>query len=1099
LASSLAATSTNTSDYAVTTLGQLKTVAKPVYDRLLSIDYYGPALTSGTYPWIGNTASDFSVANIGQTKNLFSFDLTYSSDGNALPNWWRMYYFQTLSISSTSTVMISGTNFTYLQAYQQQLNPLPPPVFSPSAGSVAWSTPVTISAPGSTTIYFTTNGSDPATNGSLYTGPISVIKSATLKAIAYNQNAATPEGSAAYSVGGNFPALAAGANYSLALRSDGTLWAWGADSYGSAISGQLGIGNAPDQWYPVQVSSSTSVIGIAAGTYHSLAVTTDGRVWAWGRNTYGQLGISGTVNNPNFVNTPQLVIGGTNVVAVAAGAYHSVALTSGSAVLAWGDNDGGQLGINSQNNQPTPVQVSGSSGLAGVTAIAAGAHFTMALTSGSSVWVWGDNTWDQCCQGSSDYGFYSVPIEVINSQITNIVAIAAGDNHALALQSNGMVWTWGDNQYGELGGGNSIPLDSSAPVQVLTSTGTLTGVVSIAAGPGFSIAVKNDGTVWSWGELGDSGLLGSGSNNVATQLIGVSGAVFAAASYHALIAGTYGSVMAEGQNSNGELGVGICTSSTTPLLSTALLVPQPPQPAFSPDSGFYTGAQNVTVSCTNGTIFYTTDGSTPGPTNGSVIASGSQVAIMGPTILRAVAVTGNISGPIKSAAYHMGYQMITGGEQSVLLDTNGTVYTWGANTDVGIGLLGLGWIGDDQVLPQLVAGLSGSASAIAASAATTGAVVNSGTNLGTVWMWGDNSDHECLPASSTFSFYTPVQVPGITGATSLSCDWTHTAAVTGSGTVLSWGDNTDGELGNGTTDSETAPVTVSGLSGVASVATGPYYTLALLSNGTVYAWGYNVYGQLGNNSTSNSSSPVQVQGLNNIIAIAASNSSNFALRSDGTVWAWGLDDGYDSLADNLAKNEVAPVLVGTIRDVAAISAGNDHNLALLGNGTIMAWGANENDSIANTATNPSLPTPEPSFSLTEGTNSIPSIVTMVSAGDFHTLAVLNTSGVQTLWGWGYNGNGQLGNGSLNSSYTPTMVQFFGYASNQGYPDWLALTQGLDPFVPYSNSTGIPINILYDDGLGLNPTIPYTPYQLPTTGGGTAPTIYVNIPAGATLY
>jgi uncharacterized protein (TIGR03790 family) len=125
LALSLTATSGSTSDFAAINLGQLKALAKPFYDQLFSIDYAGPPLTSSTYPWIGNTPSDFAMANIGQVKNLFSFDLTYSSDGNPLPNWWRMYYFQTLSVSATSTVTGNGSNITYLQAYQQQLDPVP--------------------------------------------------------------------------------------------------------------------------------------------------------------------------------------------------------------------------------------------------------------------------------------------------------------------------------------------------------------------------------------------------------------------------------------------------------------------------------------------------------------------------------------------------------------------------------------------------------------------------------------------------------------------------------------------------------------------------------------------------------------------------------------------------------------------------------------------------------------------------------------------------------------------------------------------------------------------------------------------------------------
>jgi uncharacterized protein (TIGR03790 family) len=125
MAASLIAISGSTNNYAAINLGQLKALAKPFYDRLFAIDYAGPPLTSSTYPWIGSTPNDYAMANIGQVKNLFSFDLTYSSDGNPLPNWWRMYYFQTLNVSSTNTVAGNGSNISYLEAYQQQLNPLP--------------------------------------------------------------------------------------------------------------------------------------------------------------------------------------------------------------------------------------------------------------------------------------------------------------------------------------------------------------------------------------------------------------------------------------------------------------------------------------------------------------------------------------------------------------------------------------------------------------------------------------------------------------------------------------------------------------------------------------------------------------------------------------------------------------------------------------------------------------------------------------------------------------------------------------------------------------------------------------------------------------
>jgi alpha-tubulin suppressor-like RCC1 family protein len=784
-----------------------------------------------------------------------------------------------------------------------------------------------------------------------------------------------------------------------------------------------------------------------------------------------------------------------------------MALTSGSTVLAWGLNTLGQLGINSGTSSqfsPTEVTVSGSSSvpLSGVTAIAAGGNSSAALKSGGSVWMWGDNSMGQCCQASGSS--YSGAIEVTNTNISNIIAIASGTNHVLALRNDGTVWGWGSNANGQLGQRSTSSPAQGTPVKVLTSSGTLTGVVAIAAGESYSIAVKGDGTVWAWGNLGGSLIPNVTS---ATQISGVSGALKAAASLHVLIGGSNGSVTALGVNTNGELGIGTSTSSTTPLLSTAVLTPQPPEPTFSPDGGIYAGPQQVVISCTDSTatIYYTTDGSAPGPGNGLIIASGQSVSIGAANLLRARAVAGNTSSQIKSAAYHMGYQMLAGGQHSVLLNTDGTVYTWGSN---GSDQLGLGW-NSDQALPQLVASLSGSVTAIAAGEFNTAAILNSGTNIGTVWVWGGAA---ATGGNSTATISTPTQVSGITGAVAVALGWYHTVILTGSGTVKTLGYGGFGELGTGNEGTYSTPQAVSLPSGVKAIAAGQYHTLALLNNGTVYAWGYNNAGQSGNNSTTEDDSPVQVSGLNNIVAIAAANCSSFALRNDGTVWAWGDDGGVttfgvpgggDLLADDLDNYEVVPVLVGTMRDVVGVAAGSYHGVALRGDGTILTWGQNDNDAVSSSGTTGQLmlPVPVPSFSLTDGTTSLASVTTMVSAGDYHSLAVLNTTGVQTLWAWGSNLNGELGDGTFTSRYTPEMVQFseYAYSSYDGMPDWLALTLGLDPFVPLTTDDGIPPAIQVADGLGLNPSLPYTPYTPPSGGANSPPVINVTIPAGATLY
>ncbi|MGB9849149.1 MAG: Ig-like domain-containing protein, partial [Moorellaceae bacterium] len=173
--------------------------------------------------------------------------------------------------------------------------------------------------------------------------------------------------------------IAGGDNHSLAVKSDGTVWAWGWNYYG-----QLGDGTTINHTTPMRVTNLTGVVAVAAGIYHSLALKSDGTAWAWGWNGYGHLGDGTTTNR----TAPVQVQGLTGVVAVAAGGYHSLALKSDGTVWAWGRNYEGQLGDGTTTNRYTPVQVKN---LTGVVAVAAGYYHSLALKSDGTVWAWGRN------------------------------------------------------------------------------------------------------------------------------------------------------------------------------------------------------------------------------------------------------------------------------------------------------------------------------------------------------------------------------------------------------------------------------------------------------------------------------------------------------------------------------------------------------------------------------------------------------------------------------------------------------------------------------------------------------------------------------------
>jgi alpha-tubulin suppressor-like RCC1 family protein len=210
--------------------------------------------------------------------------------------------------------------------------------------------------------------------------------------------------------------VAAGALHSLAVRNDGTVWAWGWN-----VTGQLGDGTTVDRHSPVQVSGLTGATSVAAGVYHTLALRSDGTVRAWGWNGAGQLGDGTTTDR----HSPVAVAGITQIAGIAAGYYHSVALTRSGAVGAWGWNGAGQLGDGTTVDRRYAVHVIGLSG--GVRRVAAGAYHSLAITTGGTVTGWGWNYYGQLGNGSTVQRNASTPA----AGPVTAVDVAGGAYHTL--------------------------------------------------------------------------------------------------------------------------------------------------------------------------------------------------------------------------------------------------------------------------------------------------------------------------------------------------------------------------------------------------------------------------------------------------------------------------------------------------------------------------------------------------------------------------------------------------------------------------------------------------------------------------------------------
>jgi Regulator of chromosome condensation (RCC1) repeat len=344
--------------------------------------------------------------------------------------------------------------------------------------------------------------------------------------------------------------------------------AWGDNEYGN-----LGDGTLVQR--PTFVNVGNNVTQVAAGYDHSLAVISDGSVWSWGRNTFGQLG-TGAVG---LSKSPQLVSGISGTVTqVAAGWSHSLALGSDGTVWAWGDNQYGELGDGNFSQSDSPVKLAG---LSGITQIAAGEDWSLALRSDGTVWAWGDNLYNELGPQVQDvYDNSDVPVQVTG--LSGVTQIAAGAEFGMAIQTTvklgflrHSVWTWGQEVWGQVGNGQlTDPFSPGGVINPYQVTG-IPAPAAIAAGTYSAMMVGTDGSVWGWGQ-DLFGNLGAGSGNgilySPTQTLSPgSGIIQLAAGYDDVLGlRSDGTVVAWGNNSNGQLGNGTTTNSVTPVQVSGL-------------------------------------------------------------------------------------------------------------------------------------------------------------------------------------------------------------------------------------------------------------------------------------------------------------------------------------------------------------------------------------------------------------------------------------------------------------------------------------------------------------------------------------------------
>lgn len=385
---------------------------------------------------------------------------------------------------------------------------------------------------------------------------------------------------------GSVALATAGANHTVAIvpqgAASGPAYAWGDNTWGQVGDGTL----AGPKSTPVSLGTNSLWKSIAAGGYHTLAIKSDGTLWAWGLNVDGQLG-DGTGGAGRYQLTPEQIGVAKDWLAVAAGDAHSIALegTTSPQIMAWGQNASGQLGLGAtlaasiftNMNVPTKVtkaitvvnsnDVLGTSPYSGLpwTAISAGGSNSMAMRHDGTVFSWGDNTYGQL--GQVIPVNVSVPTQLapIGAGILGAIAIATGRYHSLAILSDHTLFAWGANASGQVGDGSTT--NRAAAVQV----GTDKNWYAVAAGGAHTLAIKQDRTLWAWGSNSD-GQLGDGTttDSVLPEQIGTATnwVAVAAGRSHSLAVAADGTLWVWGRNAEGQLGNG---SATGPVLTPTLL------------------------------------------------------------------------------------------------------------------------------------------------------------------------------------------------------------------------------------------------------------------------------------------------------------------------------------------------------------------------------------------------------------------------------------------------------------------------------------------------------------------------------------------------
>lgn len=786
---------------------------------------------------------------------------------------------------------------------------------------------------------------------------------------------------------GSWNQIACGASHMAGIQSNGTLWTWGYN-----LQYQLGSGVTASKSAPFQVGTGYSFNMVAAGLSSSYATSTDGWLWTWGGNGSGQLAEGDTNTNtvPTQVASPytqvyaagdSVLVGNSNSQLKGAGNNLKGLLGIGTAV-ATNSTLTSVVSIDKISSRSSPVQVGTNTNWSRVYA---GDGTSFAITNDTAtagkLFAWGDGTFGKLGFNDSLPKYSPVQLGTSNWQM-----VSAGGYTTAAIDANNRLFTWGYGGDGQLGDGNTGY--RSSPVQVGTSSWTQ---VSIPYTGAALYAIQSTGALYNSG-LNSAGQLGINSTvNRATL-----GAVTSSYSFSQISAGhqtafgvtTSSMLLGWGYNGSGNLGNNQTTNRSNPV-------------QIGPDKLWRKvvgGGGTAFAETTDGyvwgwgqNVFYGT------LETGDKIDRSSMVQIGSATQGTQVFGSSNTFGYLKPTTLDTYTLFATGRNASGALAQGDTV---NRSSPVQLGSV---WkkfsIGDDfgvGVKPN-----------------------------GTLWAWGTNTYGQ-LGDGTTISRSDPIQV-----GTSSNWSFVHAAQLTGyainsSGQLWAWGYNGTGQLGNSTTISRSQPVQVGAEIYWRKVGGKAQHTLAINDVGSLFTWGYGDFGELGIGALTRRSSPIQINAGTSYIYATAGSGVSAVIRHDGYLFVCGANNsGQLGLGDTVTRTTftapptLSPVNHVTVWSGTGIGIGGMFAIETTNN-RLMGWGSNSYRVLVDTAAT-SYSTP---LALSTGWSKVEAAV--------YLNGVLGMKTDGTIWSWGNNAYGQLGNGTTADRSSPVQI---------GTQSWVSVVQG----------------------------------------------------------